>query len=417
MNLSDKLRNINIKGFHSINWDIVFKRLQIEYECGLKNSFFTLLSLPLKAFISRSPIVSFNKHDDAKILSYINQERISCHLQNENVTKLVKMDVLSNYGKTKLKIHSDGYELIFLFVVWFVELRKRRIPYRIIGVLISYLMSLWRFQKFLNTNVEYRKYNLLLTFYDSPIDSAFITELFRSNKVRTATLQHGQFTAWRENDFVNSGVEFRSFSSDYMLCWNKFTVEEAVKTGIKKRRMKIVGILGYVNAQTAICTNPQNGIFGVVIGHPMFEQQNVALITAANMLAQTYNLKYYLKLHPNYTEDYYKGIVEPDLYLGNVEKGIGLLEYANSVEFSLVGSSSIFVELIYVHHDVIRFSDNDVKDKFRDIRIGKRFSNPEELVDIYKKNVDSEYFRKLFDYLCTVENVTETYKDFLKTFS
>ena len=69
------------------------------------------------------------------------------------------------------------------------------------------------------------------------------------------------------------------------------------------------------------CKKPNNGIFGVVISHPYWEHENYEMIKAANILAERYDLKYYLKLHPNYKEDYFRNTVN-EHYIGNTKKGI-----------------------------------------------------------------------------------------------
>ena len=56
------------------------------------------------------------------------------------------------------------------------------------------------------------------------------------------------------------------------------------------------------------------------------------------------------------------------------------------------------------------------KDKFRDINIGKIFHAPEEIVEVFNENENHDYSEELFDYVCSVKNVTESYRNFLSHF-
>ena len=97
-----------------------------------------------------------------------------------------------------------------------------------------------------------------------------------------------------------------------------------------------------------------------------------------------------------------------------VKKGIDMIDYANMVDFSIVGSSTVFTELIFLGHEVIRYSNQGIKDKYRDIKVGLTFSEPKQIVDVYNKGnfeVDS-----LFDDLCSIREVRSSYQTFFSTF-
>lgn len=46
----------------------------------------------------------------------------------------------------------------------------------------------------------------------------------------------GQFISYRENTEINCGIELRTFKSDFLLCWNKYTKREAVISGIEESK-------------------------------------------------------------------------------------------------------------------------------------------------------------------------------------
>lgn len=139
------------------------------------------------------------------------------------------------------------------------------------------------------------------------------------------------------------------------------------------------------------------------------------MIKAANILAKHLGMKYVLKLHPNYKEDYFINQVDKDLYIGNVTKGIDTLSYTNSVEFTIVGSTSVFVEMVYFYHDILRYSTQLPSDKYRDIKDGSVFHSKDEIIACHASlNDDSK--AKLFDYLCESTYTGELHKKFFSQF-
>lgn len=416
MELVNELIGIQFKGFPAtLRWDKIFLWLQITFETNCPHG--DLLRVYLRPFISHS--ISYrNVYEEENIfMGAIQLSRTSYITHFDKFCDLGSFDrIYTASGKIKFNA-VNGLRLILKYIpAWRKELAKTNLCRNQKNGIISSLIHFWYFQKTIG-HIQYKKYRLFVSFFDAEPDGAFMRELFRIHGVPTASLQHGQFVAWRENVLENSGVEFRCFNSDYLLCWNKFTIDEALKHGIDKNKLALCGILGYIGTMMPPkCVPPHNQTFGVVLGHPIYEEENYKLIQAANILAKEKNLKYFLKLHPNYEENRFDNMVDSRYYVGNTPKGIPMSEYAESVDFSLIGSSSVFTELVYISHDVIRYSDFSSKDKFRDINIGKIFHTPEEIVEVFNENENRDYSEELFDYVCSVKNVTESYQNFLSHF-
>lgn len=416
--ISEVLKGVKFKGFTPIEWDKVFKREAISYECGTRrNTLKLLLSVLCTPYISRISNIIFQEDKHSKILFFqSDNERKSGVKQFMNVTKLPKhSDILTCNGKRKINYHIvSGFKTIPFLFYWIKTLNQTQLTLTEKLHVISLLITIYNFQRKISF-IEIRKYNLFVSFYDSLLFDAYLTEIFKLNKIATATLQHGAFESWRTNEIIHSGIELRSFHSDYFLCWNKYTVKEAIKCKINPSQLIITGIIGYIGYKYQEVKSPSNKIFGVVLGHPAFHQENIALIQAANLLAQHSQYKYYLKLHPNYKENAFNSYIN-NYYIGNIKKGIPIQEYANSVEFSLIGSSSVYIELIFIKHDTIRYSDGSIYDKFRDIHIGKYFSKVDDIIDVYKKTNNNNASDELFDILCTVKDIDAAYKNFFMKF-
>lgn len=406
---------MTLRGFREVNWEIVFGRFFIERNYQTKSK--TIKNI-LKIIID----ALYPKHDyflnthDSKILFFIssnNRENVTNSF--ETVRNLTNGDILSIYNKGRHHNIIEGFYFLLLLVpLWAVHIRKVARNLNEFLWMIVLLQQIYVVEKNLS-RLDISKYKLLVTYYDSLEPEAYMVQSFKNEDVKTATLQHGQFVAKCADTFIDSGIELRTFNSDYFLCWNKFTFDEAIKCGIPSEKLIIVGIWSYINKQRALCDKINKGIFGVVLGHPSFEKENLKLIEAANILSEKYGMKYYLKLHPFYKEDYFVKNTNK-FYLGNIQKGISILDYANQVDFTLIGSTSVFVELVYVGHDVFRYSSGEANDKYKSIKIGKYFRTPNEIDSVYQKEKDNDYTEQLFDYLCTVSDVTAKYNEFFEKY-
>lgn len=410
---------MRFRGFANVPWNSVFQRYYIEKECGYKSavhsSLYYALKIVILSFFQRERYELDN--NDSSILFFMShQERKAYGDSLYNIQHLAKSDLLHSPQRDYKRFHFfEGLRIVFLLIPnWYCQVSTWEKKLRNQLFLLQTLVDMyWLSKKLDELNLE--KYRLVVTFYDSfPIES-YVVEYFRLHNVKSASLQHGQFTCWCEDTLINSGVELRTFKSDYLLCWNKFTYDEAIKCGIDRNKLVVTGIWSYVNEKRTKCTQNNNGVFGVVIGHPSWNEENEVLVKAANLISEKYNLKYYLKLHPQYSESYFSNLVNSH-YIGNIKKGINMKDYANIVDFSIVGSSSVFVELVYIGHDIYRYSSGAVDDKYRSVMIGKYFSNLNELDVLFKERREDRSTDALFDYLCTIEDVASSYRSFFERF-
>lgn len=415
---------LTFKGFPLYDWEKIMRRHDIMIECERYSSNWSYLSrIFFFLFADNIDIQIHRGTTNSKIIFYQSYvERASSRKMMQSVKSLVDSDLLSYNLKRKIHIHINlGFDLLFNYLpYWYRQLNGHKSSESHRLVYLLELIKLFILKRRLDKLINTKKYNLYVSYCDAIVEEAFASQYFKKKGTVTASLQHGAFSAWRENELINSGVELRSFNSDYLLCWNQMTVDEGVKAGIPENKMKVLGIIGYINSDTEDWLRPNNKTFGVVIGHESFEEENLKLIETANIIAAAKDYHYYLKLHPNYNENHFDDKVDRKYYLGNVIKGISILEYANMVDFSIVGSSSVFVELVYINHDVIRYSTREVTDKFKDVRIGKVITSPEEILIYFDGSIPqsskNDDFEKLFNYLCGYKDVKSRYIDFFDSY-
>lgn len=332
-----------------------------------------------------------------------------------SVADMKNSDYIYCSGHNRFFTFFNGLRMFFfIFPSWFFILINKGFKVKDLVPIILILKNisdLLDASKLIINNLY--KYKLLVCFFDSRPEESYFVHLFKEKRIPTSTLMHGQFISGREKIVENCGLELKSSFSDYFLCWNNFTVDEALKEGLEKDRLIVLGIISYINHRFKKCLMPNNKTFGVVLSHPTFEKENLTLIKAANILANKTGLNFVLKLHPNYDDHYFDDLVSADYYKGCVKKGISMDAYANMVDFSIVGSSSVFVELIYIYHNIIRYSSGRNDDKFRDVKIGSYFTKSEQIADVFARGFDSEEKDKLFSYMCSVKNVYNSYIKFL----
>ena len=335
--LFSNLNGISFKGFPNVRWNVIFGRLSLYFQCeefDRKAKLVSILDFFYSLLFPKTPSYNIEKKSTKGVLLLNN-----CCDRKTNIDRL---HIISDLIQSRTIILGNRlrrrFNIIYTFNIllympfWLLSFRKRDIPFVQKLIILNRLAYLYQVFGYIKKNIEIHNYSLFVSYYDSLTEDSFWEELFRLEKIKTASLQHGQFISYRENTEINCGIELRTFKSDFLLCWNKYTKREAVISGIEESKLPILGIIGYASKEHwNRCIKPNNNIFGVVIGHPDYIDENIVLINAANSLSRAKGLKYYLKLHPNYKEDFFKDIVDQSYYLGNIKKGINMMVKATKI--------------------------------------------------------------------------------------
>lgn len=414
----DKLKGVILPDFSNLCVSGLLKRSAVVYQCIHKNTIRQIVSTIKRCFYIEKYNVHYEMVKNSKVLFMIGDaSRLSSEVNFKKVVNVCNLehDTIIVCGKKKtISLKSFFANFFYYYPRWIFPLVEHGMSFKEANHAFMTLLTIHDFMPYLQ-DIMSKKYNLLVTYYDSNPIEGYVTCLFNNKNVPTATLQHGQFTSWREDSVENSGIEFLSSNSKYHLCWNKYAQEEAIKSGFDREHAPILGIISNIGKGQVQCKKIHNDVFGVVLCHPSWENENIELIRAANILAKSEHKKYYLKLHPNYVDDYFDYLVDKEYCLGCITKGIDVLEYANSVEFSIIGSTSMYVELIYFKHPVIRYSSGLPSDKYRDLKFGKSFSCANEIIDVYSTQ-DYET-SELFGYLCHSYKTDYHYSSFFNKFA
>lgn len=382
------------------------------YKCGAY-----VKSLALEIFTQRHAVYNVKNELDSKILFYMSLTKRESYINDflKVVNVVEKSDyIIQRHGSRSISFFHSLLLLLLYIPSWCFSLKGKSLT------LYEKIVTIWALCTIYRNNrtfphVDLEKYNMVCVHCDCVIFDSYISLLAQQNGIKTSTLQHGQFNSRKENTIVNCGLEFRAFVSDYFLCWNKFTRDEAIKSGIKEEQLPILGIVSNIGKGKVVSVNPKNNIFGVVLSHPTWESENIEMIKAANILAKSIGYKYFLKLHPRYSETYFDNIVDHEFFNGIVQKGIDILNYTNSVELSIVGSSTVFIEMLYYQHPTIRYSSLLPSDKFQDVKVGKYFTSADQIVSVYNNRSASDA-NDAFEYLCHSYQSGSNYANFFAQF-
>lgn len=243
----------------------------------------------------------------------------------------------------------------------------------------------WRFLE----KLDLTYFRALVVYYDAWFTDAALVQLFKSMGKKTATLQHAFFAAKTDKSSVlgENGIELECSNADFFLAWNEATVLEAKKQGLEVKNFRVLGIPRYIGQDMenhSFQQNVKKRRFGVVLGAKDNENQNVAMVRLANIIAEKYGYQYYLKYHPAFSGVEYNKYTKPEYCLGNVEKAQTLPQYAQSVDFSIAGNSTVMMELLYLKYKTFHYTDRDLYEKYSEMK-EITFSNFEEFENVFQK--------------------------------
>ena len=209
-----------------------------------------------------------------------------------------------------------------------------------------------------------RKIMILVVFFDVIRYDSIFVQYCQSLNIPTVTLQHGHF---KERDLTGkddlAGFAYQYSSSDYFFAWGRYSKEEALISGMDERKIICVGCPTYIGLKEFPRQGPSN-IFGVVLagGDGKVDNANNRMIVIANAVAKKFQMKYVLKVHPVYSTETYKKVVDSRYLYRVCNKFETIFNFAESVSFSLTMDTTVYGELLYLHSIAFRYIDKDLDD-------------------------------------------------------
>lgn len=257
--------------------------------------------------------------------------------------------------------------------------------------------------------------NLMVMFCETNFVPSIVVQYCQLCEIKTATLQEGVFMEYRggTND-IYRGIDLKCILSDYFLTWSCYTYDVAVKGGVNKERIHIVGNPRCLLAGNK--TQKKNGayeVFGVALGAGfVLSRENIQLIKMANKLARHLNMRYVIRFHPGemgvqeqYTNEYYTKNTQIS--------SMSVDDYVNMIDFTIMVSGGLYPELVYRRHRTYKLNIYSVSDQYRDIQWNS-FANYKELETLV--NNDAELTPEQIEYIVGPDNLEERYRKFFEKF-
>lgn len=273
---------------------------------------------------------------------------------------------------------------------------------------VTDIMRIYDMHRYLEASSFLHKKRDVIVFCDIfPTDNISV-QYFKQRRIPTMTLQHAAFTAplKKPTNINDAGIELTYSISDYFLGWSLFTKNEAIRSGMKEQKFRIAGIPQFINHHAPDANENKHNCFGVILGVKEYDDVNRNVVRIANEISEKYNLKYYLKYHPNFKGDEYAPLVN-DHCLGAFPSR-EISQYIENVDFSILSITSMLIEFVYLGHEIYRYKVDPERDKFSQIDVCS-FEDLQGFSDIYGQSQ-----KGLFEYLCYTHNVAGSYRQVVK---
>ncbi len=324
------------------------------------------------------------------LMLYSVDNRIDHKRSFDNVCKCIRnkdICIVSNNKKINLKKIKNIKDIIkFFSKLKFIKSIKYR---------LFIALRIFNYEYISNkiyTELKNKNYKNIVTFCDAlPIENIVIQKSVNSCNV---TLQHGQYIYQTKNKNINV-LPYENFSSDYMLVWGESTVDELAKYDIDKSRLIVTGCPKFINNEENIIKEKiDNNVFGILLNNEQQNQSNFRMIELANEICKITGKKYILKMHPSNKLEDYINIIDKSCLLEVLDKNKTIFEYAKMVEFSIVHTSSVYVELNCINSPAFRYKDENYLSMYECDK--DEFSSIDEFLEKYNIMMNDYHSWKLY---------------------
>lgn len=415
-------KNLNLKNLIALPKIIDLKQVmqiqifRLENEKSSDNFYITCFKKLIRKAIFEDYEYEYNQKDNSNFLFFYGNEfyRDDHHKIISDFSK--KFENADSFLSNKLKSKAFNFYnfviSIILYYLWTIQLIIRKANFREILLILPYLLMCYRTLKLVKV-INLKKYKFVVVYYDVAPDENCFVQFLKNKKITTMTLQHGIF-AKKEivKNISDTAIELANSSSDYYLAWNDYTKDEALKVGMKEDKIKVLGIPRYVNDKGT--TNPiysiNSNTFGIMLNCDDFDEHNRKLLIMAEEIGRALNMQYIVRFHPRLKEGIYKDLLGNHFKCADNNKS-SIKDYAENVSFTVMSSSSVFADLIYLKHPTYRLivTSEDTYSSIKD----NSFHNIEEFLNQYNKNkACSNNNENLFEYICYTNDVYNSYKSF-----
>lgn len=415
----DILKNTSLEDFKNININtILFNDIWFSFELEridilkvlIKRLFFDYLVVDYKSIESEKNLVLTYKYN---------------RLDHDNYWKSFK-DILGSYNeleihykKSNFKLSCSIYKDIKLILKYFLVLKYINNHKTRIWLSIQLLNAIKIVKKLDDLDV---KCSSFFTFFDGGFEGNLISQYLKNKGSTTVTLQHGQsMFRSKEQDRMNQSV-ILNFVSDYCFCKGEFSKSQFIKAGYDEKRVMPLGNLDSLNikeCELKLNDNKKICVFLDSPGYSFYERATNLLLEIVNNFSENFNYYYYVKPHPADKKKIYENFISEKRCLGLLQNNYSLDDIKEFVDFSVFHASAIYADLLLRYMKAYKF---DTEYSFPIVsNKDDVFSSIEELElrvkewDEKSYNSKVKYFENENTYYSNPKNITDRYREFIKS--
>ena len=179
----------------------------------------------------------------------------------------------------------------------------------------------------------------IFTFCDAIVDDFYVASIFKSQGVKTFTLQHGLYQ-FLESQSRPENIAFEAFVSDVMLVWGESTIVESRKLNIPSDRFVVTG--RFDGFDPVIFRRVENSIC-FYMNSPVNRHFNQLVLDVLDSLKRVSHQQIFIKMHPNDKRSNYERVNFP------------LLTDGDFCDYSIIISSGVVTDLVRLDTNTFLF--------------------------------------------------------------
>ena len=323
----------------------------------------------------------------------------------KNVYSLCSSRVVIKRGE---KIRVQSPHTLLYFIQWFNLFEKcfeKKDAFYYSSILFKYYSNYLDIIRIVN------RYHLklMVTLCDVHSIDSMVTQYCNKNGIPTATLEHG---------FMIASPALSLSKSDFFLGYGQCVLESALSVGMKESKFIKVGmpqLIGFDVPSKMVING--NKIIGVICNGGKLIDEDIEMLKSSIEFSQRTGYKVIAKLHPGSSVADY-----PEDLMSTIEKvyitEIDALDFAELAQFSIISSSSVFLEYLFHMYPVFHYPSG--------IGVFNRetwceVNNADEIENkvfyyLDKKEEYHENAKRTLQYYTEYEDVAGNYDKFLKSF-
>ena len=380
------------------------------------------LTLYALFYSSKIKLIDFNKNKKKKILFFYG-DYASKSEHHFNMIKFLKLTVSNNFEVSDFKIINrlsfiNFFKKLVLTLNFYFNVKNKdslsnKLMFSCLAAkgVIEYRYYDSIIKKFLNYNP------IVINFCDAIGEENIIAQVSNKSKLKTITLQHGQYNINKKKTISADDESYNNFVSTYMFCWGKETIKELTRSNIDRKRFFVTGLLKKKLKKKYLLSNKKKNTFGVVLSGNNQTQYNLDLINFSNHLSKEYNLNYFIRMHPSNHEIFIRKFTNNKCLKVLNYKNKENNKYFRACDFTLIGRSGFYLDCIEFKKKFIFYDNGSLPNFLKSSKISinhtkqliyklKLFNNNDiyySLKNKYNDDINQKYkINNFLMKLCTV---------------